>query len=149
MKKIISLALAVLAVATFAVAGGGNILASGEIELAASATATTNTQSVALYNITGKEWAQVHAIIVQNNSDFVTTTTVARVDLGDTTTLATATAASNATAYTAAYGVTSAGVGTNLVYTHTVPPCAKELLITVKQPTNDAASTLEWVVYGE
>ena len=45
--------------------------------------------------------------------------------------------------------VTSAGVGTNLVYTHTVPPCAKELLITVKQPTNDAASTLEWFVYGE
>lgn len=163
MRKITLLVLASLLLAVCATAAP-NILASGEIEIAASATPSTNTQSVGLYSNTGQEWGQVMAIIVKNNSDFVTTTTVARVDLDDATTLATAVAASNATTYAAAtvYGSTANAVkvysGTNdaAIFTNTVTtyypipaPCAKELLITVTTPTNDAATTLEYLIYGE
>ena len=81
MKKFLSLIALALVACTIAYAGGGNILASGEITIAATITPSTNTQTVSLSNITGKEWAQVFAVVVQNNTDFATTTTVARVDL--------------------------------------------------------------------
>lgn len=164
MRKTITIALALLAVATIALAGGGNILASGEIEIAACTAGSTNTQTVGLYNITGKEWGQVYAIVVKNNTDFPTVTTVSRTDLDDTTTLVSATATSGTTTYAAAtlYGSTANSVkvysGTNdvAVFTNTVttyypipPPCAKELLVSVAITTNDAASTLEYLIYGE
>lgn len=148
MRKITFLILASLLLAVCATAAP-NILASGEIEIAATLTPSTNTQTVSISNVSGQEWGKVMAVIVQNNSDFVTTTTVARVDLDDATTLATAVAASNATTYSAAYGTTYAITASNVVPTTVVPPCAKELLITVKTPTNNAAATLEYLIYGE
>ena len=63
---------------------GQNLLASGEITLAASTNESTYTQSIGLYDSVRKtDWGRVHAVIVKNNSDFATTTTVARVDLDD------------------------------------------------------------------
>ena len=152
MKKFLSLFLASLLLATVAFAGGGNVLASGEIEIAATTTPSTNVQTVALNGSgvnSGKEWSQVFGVIVRNNGDFATTTTVARVDLGDTTTLATAVAASNATTYASTYGTTYAVTASNVVPTTTVAPCAKDLRVTVKTPTNDAAYVLEYLIYGE
>ena len=60
-----------------------------------------------------------------------------------------AAAASNATTYASAYGTTYAITASNVVPTTTVAPCAKELLVTVKMPTNYAAGTLEYLIYGE
>lgn len=166
MKKFLMI-IASLLLATAAYAGGGNVLASGTIDIAASATPSTNTQTVAIDGSgvnSGKEWGQVYAVVVRNTSDFATTTTVARADLGDATTLVTAVAASNASTYAAAtlYGSTSSSLvvysGTNdaVLTTNTVttyypipPPCAKDLLVTVTMPTNDAAATLEYLIYGE
>lgn len=55
MKKITILAAALLvAIATAAVAGGGNVLASGSIDLAASATPSTNTASTLDFLIYGE-----------------------------------------------------------------------------------------------
>lgn len=164
MQKFIIIALALLVGVGSAFAGGGNVLASGEIEIAATAVGSTNTATIGLYNITGKEWSQVHAIIVKNNTDFPTVTTVTRTDLGDTTVLATASAASNATTYadTTRYGTTANAVkvysGTNdvAVFTNSIAsyypipaPAAKELQISVAITTNDAAGTLEYLIYGE
>lgn len=165
-KKLIMIAslASLLAACTLSFAGGGNILASGEIDLAATATPSTNTQTVSVFNITGKEWSHVYAIAVQNNSDFATTTTVKRIDLDDTTVLLTAVATSNATTYAGftAYGSTANSIkvysGTNdaAIYTNTVTtyypveaPCAKDLIVTVTMPTNDAAATLEYLIYGD
>lgn len=168
MKKITILAAALLvAIASPAFAGGGNVLASGTIDLPASATPSTNTATIGIYGSglnSGLEWGKVYAVVVRNGSDFSTTTTVARADLGDTTTLVTAVAASNASTYAAAtlYGST---VNSQIVYSGTndvilrtnsvttyypiPPPCAKELLVTVTMPTNDAAKKLDYLIYGE
>ena len=144
---------------------GQNLLASGEITLGVSTNEKSYTQSVGLYDSVRKtDWGRVLAVVVKNNSDFATTTTVARVDLDDTTTLITAAAASNATTYASytAYGSTANSVvvysatndeaiATNTVTTYypVPPPCARELLITVTIPTNDAESTLEYLIYGD
>ena len=168
MKKILILAVALLvAIATAAVAGGGNVLASGTIDLPASATPSTNTATIGIYGSgqnSGLEWGKVYAAVVRNGSDFVTTTTVSRADLGDNTVLVTAVAASNASAYAAAtlYGATANAQivysGTNDVILRTnsvttyypIPaPCAKDLIVTVTMPTNDAAATLDFLIYGE
>jgi len=89
---------------------------------------------------------------------------VTRIDLDDSTTLATAAAASNATTYTAVtlYGSITNAIkvysGTNdaAVFTNSIisyypipAPCAKEVRLTVAYPTNDAAATLEYFIYGE
>ena len=144
---------------------GQNLLASGEITLGVSTNEKSYTQSVGLYDSVRKtDWGRVLAVVVKNNSDFATTTTVARVDLADTTTLITAAAASNATTYASytAYAATAnpvvvysatndEAIATNTVTTYypVPPPCARELLITVTIPTNDAESTLEYLIYGD
>lgn len=166
MKKLITSLLLVAVAFAASMSFADNLLASGEITIAATTTPSTNTQNVGVYDVLAKkEWSQVKAIIVQNNSDFVTTTTVARVDLDDTTTLLTAVAASNATTYASytAYGVATNAlvvysgtndaniVSTNFTYTYfpVAAPCAKDLTITVTTPTNDASATLEYLIYGE
>lgn len=142
---------------------GQNLLASGEITLGVSTNEKSYTQSVGLYDSVRKtDWGRVLAVVVKNNSDFATTTTVARVDLADTTTLITAAAASNATTYASytAYAATANPVvvysATNAIATNTVttyypvpPPCARDLLITVTMPENDAETTLEYLIYGD
>jgi len=166
MQKHITITAAMIALlAVVAAFGQGqNLLASGEITLAASTNESTYTQSIGLYDSVRKtDWGRVHAVIVKNNSDFATTTTVARVDLDDTTTLITAAAASNATTYASytaygstansvvVYGSNDTAIATNTVTTYypVPPPCARELLITVTIPTNDAESTLEYLIYGD
>ena len=168
MKKITILAAALLvAIATAAFAGGGNVLASGTIDLAASATPSTNTASVGIYGSGANaniEWGKVYALAIQNNSDFTVTAVVSRVDLDDTTALITAVATSNATTYATytAYGSTAnafkvySGTNDAVVFTNTIttyypvpPPCAKDLLVKVTMPTNDAAATLDFLIYGE
>ena len=147
--------------------GQGNVLASGTIDLPASATPSTNTATIGIYGSgqnSGLEWGKVYAAVVRNGSDFATTTTVSRADLGDNTVLVTVVAASNASAYAAAtlYGSTAnaqivySGTNDAVLTTNTVttyypipPPCAKDLLVTVTMPTNDAESTLEYLIYGD
>ena len=144
---------------------GQNLLASGEITLGVSTNEKSYTQSVGLYDSVRKtDWGRVLAVVVKNNSDFATTTTVARVDLDDTTTLITAAAASNATTYASytAYAATAnpvvvysatndEAIATNTVTTYypVPPPCARDLLITVTMPENDAETTLEYLIYGD
>ncbi len=143
---------------------GQNLLASGEITLGVSTNEESYTQSVGLYDSVRKtDWGRVLAVVVKNNSDFATTTTVARVDLADTTTLITAAAASNATTYASytaygstansvvVYGSNDTAIATNTVTTYypVPPPCARDLLITVTMPENDAETTLEYLIYGD
>ncbi len=143
---------------------GQNLLASGEITLGVSTNEESYTQSVGLYDSVRKtDWGRVLAVVVKNNSDFATTTTVARVDLDDTTTLITAAAASNATTYASytaygstansvvVYGSNDTAIATNTVTTYypVPPPCARDLLITVTMPENDAETTLEYLIYGD
>lgn len=164
-KKLILTILAALLVAVAPVlAGGANILANGTIDIAATATPSTNTQNVGVYNNTGNEWGLVYGFRVANGTDFPVTNVLSCVDLGGSATVATVVCASQAVSYVSLVdpiGFTNAVVyrsGTNdlNIYTNLVkgwyagaPFPAHDLLITSTTPTNDAAGEVSYYIYGQ
>ena len=165
-KKLFLTILAALLVAVAQVlAGGANILANGDIAIAATATPSTNTATVGLYDsVNGKEWGLVYGVRIANATDFPVTNVLTCTDLGGSATIAKVVCASQTVASVSLVdpiGFTNAVVyrsGTNdlNIYTNSVkgwysgaPFPARDLKITATTPTNDAAGTESYYIYGE
>ena len=133
MKKFTLIAIAILALASVSIAG--NILANGEISIAATATQSTNTATIGVYDAQGQDWSLVYGVALKNNSATTTVTTVKAVDLGNTTAIGAAT--TNTTGASSLINVVSA------------PIPAREVTLSVVIPTNATATTLEYIVYGK
>jgi hypothetical protein len=160
------LILAALLVAFVSIApafAADNILASGEIALTAisNAVATTNSQTVSLYNSSGQEWGKVMGVRVMNNSAWTTVTSFAQTDLGGSTAIiavtnANAAAANGNVAAALSYAMTvysgtnDVAIYTNTGYYQSPPAYVRDLSVTVVTPSNlPAASTVEYYIYGE
>ena len=134
MKKVlVSLLVAVIAISAFA---QGNILANGQISIAANVLTTTNTVTVGVYDSARRqEWGLVYGIALRNNSAVTVLTTAKAVDLGTATLIGAIT--------------TNATTASSLINVVSAPIPAKELTISVVTPSNTVAATVDYFVYGK